>query len=296
MSMATRWWELQKNETQVGSPKAICKLCVHACEISLGKAGYCGVRKHTEQGLISPFLGKFTSLAVDPIEKKPLYHWKRGTFIFSLGGLGCTMRCPFCQNHNIAQPTASPKNLPRLTSLPPQELVPLIKKLKVPSVAFTYNEPTLQAEYIIAVGESLRESNISVALVTNGMISQAALEDLSPWVDAFNIDVKSFNPHAYKRMGGSLEKVKSTVEYLLEQNKHIELTTLVVPEISDNEEECAQMVAWIASLSKDIPLHFSRYFPAHKYTAPPTELALLQKLQQHAKAHLTHVHLGNIHT
>lgn len=278
-------------------PRIRCGMCVHACILALGRSGYCGVRRHEAGGLVSPFLGRFTSLAVDPIEKKPLYHWMPGTRIFSLGSVGCTMRCPFCQNHNIAQPAAAPGKgpmLPSLTALPVRELVPAIRNLGVPSVAFTYNEPTLQAEYIVEAGPLLREAGIAVALVTNGMMSHDVLEDLAPWVDALNVDVKTFNQRAYRRMGGSLERMRATVEYLVRAGKHVELTTLVVPGISDGEEDCARMVEWIAGLSPGIPLHFSRYFPAHIYTAPATEPAVLERMKQIAEARLTHVHLGNV--
>ena len=309
-----RWWRyLADNEDTPASangsplpgqadlraqgPRVRCELCVHACTLSLGRTGYCGARRHEAGGLVSPFLGQFSSLAVDPIEKKPLYHWMPGSWIFSLGSIGCTMRCPFCQNHSIAQPKSVPGKglaLPPLTALPVRELVPTIKKLGVPSVAFTYNEPTLQAEYIVEAGPLLREAGVAVALVTNGMMSHTALAELTPWVDALNIDIKTFAPQAYRRMGGSLEQVQATVEHLVRAGKHVELTTLVVPGISDSEEDCARMVEWIASLSPDIPVHFSRYFPAHTYTAPATDPALLERMRMIAQARLTHVHVGNV--
>jgi pyruvate formate lyase activating enzyme len=230
---------------------------------------------------------------VDPIEKKPLYHWRPGSQIFSLGSLGCTMRCPFCQNYSIAQPPpgAGPR---RLTELSPQTLAGETARLGLKAVAYTYNEPALQAEYILEAAPVLREKGIATVLVSNGMYSEALLRELALVVDAANIDLKSFNPKTYARLGGSLDTVRRTIPYLLEQGTHVEVTTLVVPGVSDDPEEFAAELDWLAGLSPDLPLHISRYRPAHKFTAPPTDLNLLLRFEQMAKAKLRRVHLGNV--
>jgi len=291
MSLETRWWQAT---VQSGESAVACDLCPHACIITEGKAGYCKARFNENNTLVSPYLGRFTSVAVDPIEKKPLYHWRPGTQILSLGSLGCTMRCPFCQNCNIAQPSEqSLKRMP-LKDISIQALAGKIRELGLKAVAYTYNEPALQAEYIIAAAPILREAGIATVLVSNGMYSESLLRDLAPVVDAANIDVKSFNAKAYAKMGGSLDTVKRTVAGLLEVGVHVEVTTLVVPGISDSPEEFVQETEWLAGLSPNIPLHISRYRPAHKYDAPPTDIELMQSFAVMAQLRLKHVHIGNV--
>ena len=291
MALKTRWWQ---STTQGSEPAVACDLCPHACIISEGKAGYCKARYNENGGLVSPYLGRFTSIAVDPIEKKPLCHWRPGTQILSLGSLGCTMRCPFCQNYGIAQPTEqSLKRMP-LKDINIQALAAKSRELGVKAVAYTYNEPALQAEYIIAAAPVLREAGIATVLVSNGMYSESLLQGLTPVVDAANIDIKSFNAGAYAKMGGSLDTLKRTIAGLLEAGVHVEATTLVVPGISDSPEEFVQETQWLAELSPDIPLHISRYRPAHKYDAPPTDIELLQRFAVLAQLRLRHVHIGNV--
>ncbi len=321
MDIAARWWskaeqvalagqspesDTPESSTQAGpaasgtdatadADSARCELCFHACLVPAGKAGYCRVRAYDGQTLLSPYLGKFCSMAVDPIEKKPLHHWRPGTFIYSLGSLGCNMRCPFCQNHSIAQPDfAVPNRLPRLAEIPPHALVAKVRELGLHSVAYTYNEPALQAEYIIKTAPLLKEAGIATVLVSNGMYSKTLLRDLAPRVDAANIDLKCFNAKTYAGMGGSLETVMASIPSLLQAGTHVELTNLVVPGLTDSPEEFAAMADWIASISPDIPLHISRYFPANNYRQPPTPLPLLQSLAAIAKAKLRHVRVGNV--
>jgi pyruvate formate lyase activating enzyme len=202
------------------------------------------------------------------------------------------MRCPFCQNHGIAQPVQA-KSVP-LVGISPRELTIQVKKKGLSAVAFTYNEPTLQAEYILETAPLLKSEGIGIALVTNGMFSAEALSDLTPWFDAANVDVKTFDPATYAALGGSLDAVKANVAELTRKGAHVELTNLVVPGISDSEENFAGMVDWIAGLSRDLPLHISRYFPAHRYAAPPTDLGLMKTFESIAKGKLRHVHLGNV--
>ena len=286
--MEPRFWRM---ESVCGEREVFrCGLCFRGCRIPAGTTGYCGVRGADETGFISPCLGRFVSAAVDPVEKKPLYHWRPGTMIFSLGSLGCTMRCPFCQNHAIAQPQGRAP----LTSLSVHDLADKVRAHKLTSVAYTYNEPTLQAEYIIEAAPVLREAGIATVMVTNGLFSISLLEELTPWLEAANIDVKTFNPAVYADMGGSLEVVKRTVAHMVQAGVHVELTTLVVPGLSDDADEFSALVDWIAGLSPQIPFHISRYFPAHKYAAPPTDLDLLRRFKQTAGARLRHVHLGNV--
>lgn len=278
-----RWWSKEGDAAR-------CGLCVHNCRIPEGKGGFCRARFYGPEGFSSPYLGRFSAWAVDPMEKKPLYRFRPGTYIFSLGSLGCTMSCLFCQNSDIAQPS---REIP-LQDLPPEALLAKVKELGLDSVAYTYNEPALQAEYILAAAPFLRDQGIATVMVTNGIWSEALLRELTPWVDAANVDVKSFSSRAYQRMGGNLEAVCRTVEHLFRRGVHVELTTLVVPGISDSLEEFAREIEWIAGLSPEIPLHISRYFPAHKYREPATSVSLMEKMREMAKARLKYVYLGNI--
>ena len=316
MDIAARWWStvegsagttdgpdagatepgaIEAEKKTASANAARCDLCFHACLVPAGGTGYCRVRRYDGHVLTSPYLGKFCSAAVDPIEKKPLYYWRPGSFIYSLGSIGCNMRCPFCQNHSIAQPDfRSPSRLPGLAELSPRTLAAKVRELGLTSVAYTYNEPALQAEYILEAAPLLREAGIATVLVSNGMFSKALLRDLAPWVDAANIDVKSFNGRVYAGMGGSLETVMATVPFLVEAGVHVELTNLVVPGLTDSPDEFAAMVEWIASISPAIPLHISRYFPANKYREPSTTLDLLRRFAAIAKARLCRVHMGNV--
>lgn len=310
MSLPARWWSLAVKKDPVSGtheaparerePGALltektarCGLCPHECSIPTGKWGYCGARRFDGEALESPYLGRFSSIAVDPIEKKPLLHWRPGSLIFSLGSLGCTMRCPFCQNHGIAHPSEG-QPLRKLEAVSPEALVAILRKSKLNALAYTYNEPALQSEYILDAAPLLQEAAIATVLVSNGMYSQAVLHELAPVVDAANIDLKTFNARTYASLGGNLETVQNTISHFLSQGVHVEVTTLVVPGISDSAPEFEAEVEWLASLSRDIPLHISRYRPAWKYTKPPTDIALLQKFAAMAKARLKHVHLGNV--
>ena len=268
-----------------------CGLCFRACTLDPGQRGFCGARLNNGTGqLQSPYLGRFVSCAIDPIEKKPLYHWRPGSSIFSLGSVGCTMHCPFCQNASIAHPTRWPE--PAFLSI--SDLVATVQKHRLDSVAYTYNEPSLQAEYIIAASPVLKEAGIATVLVTNGMFSPSLLHDLSICVAAVNIDCKTFSHKNYAKLGGCLDTMKRSAVFMKEAGIHVELTCLVVPGISDNPDEFANMVDWIASLGPDTPLHISRYFPRYKYTEPQTSIETLEHFEKIARSRLAHVHLGNV--
>ena len=288
--MEARWWRREDGET---NGAVSCGLCFRGCRLAEGAAGACGVRFNRGGVLVSPWLGRFPARAVDPIEKKPLAHWRPGSRIYSLGGVGCTMDCPFCQNHHIARPGVcrAPEAVPALS---PEDLVREVRALGLEAVALTYNEPTLQAEYVLAAAPLLREAGVATVLVTNGAMSREVAVELAPWVDAANVDLKAFTPEAYRRLGGDLETVKDNIAAWVRGGPHVELTCLVVPGISDDAGAFAAMVEWIAALSPGIPLHITRYFPARHYDAPPTDRRLLEALAAAARERLTRVHLGNV--
>jgi Pyruvate-formate lyase-activating enzyme len=282
-----RWWR----RNAADGPAAACFLCAHRCRIDPGKTGLCGVRGVSAAGgFLSPYLGRFSAVAVDPVEKKPFARWRPGTKILSLGSVGCNMRCPFCQNHALTHPAREPV----FRDISPETLLRTVRDAGLGAVAYTYHEPTMQAEYILAAAPLLAGEGVATALVTNGMFSGEACAELAASVQALNIDIKAFDAATYRAIGGSLEAVTTNVAHLVRAGAHVELTHLVVPGISDSFEDFAAMTDWIAGISHDIPLHISRCFPAHRHTAPPTDRSLLERLAAHAHARLRFVYLGNV--
>lgn len=275
-------------------PTVTCTLCPHRCRLAPGEEGFCRTRANREGRLISLSYGRFVSLALDPIEKKPLYHFYPGSFILSLGSFGCNLRCPFCQNHEISQAGAG--DLPaRLLS--PEELTELSLRLKSEGnigVAFTYNEPLLNYEYLLEAAPILGGRGAKVVLVTNGQLAEAPFRKLLPHIDALNIDLKAFRQDFYDWLGGDLATVKQNIAAAVEAGVHVEVTTLVIPGKNDNPDEMEAEARWLAGLSPELPLHLSRYFPRYRLSLPPTPAETLQRLKKIARTHLKYVHLGNI--
>ncbi|MDR2295955.1 MAG: AmmeMemoRadiSam system radical SAM enzyme [Clostridiales Family XIII bacterium] len=266
-----------------------CGLCPHRCFIEDGGTGLCGVRRRVDGVLRAESYGRVSSLALDPIEKKPLYHFHPGRRILSMGSYGCNMACGFCQNASISQARpntefASPERLTEIAASVPENL----------GLAFTYNEPLIGAEYLLDTAPLLRERGLKVVLVSNGMIRAEPLEALLPFIDAMNIDVKAFSREFYLRMGGDAETVKRNVARCAARC-HTEVTTLIIPGENDGDDEMAALSGWLASLSRDIPLHITRFFPRHRMTEkPPTPVETLTRLAEIARRALTHVHVGNV--
>lgn len=271
-----------------------CGSCFRACVIPRGSMGACRARGVSPDGeAVSPYLGAFVSVAIDPIEKKPLRMWRPGTSVLSLGSLMCNMTCPFCQNHEISHP--SDISITRaLTRISPEQLRDAALSHATPSVAFTYNEPTLQAEYICRAAPLLRDAGVGTVMVTNGLFGEDVRDELASCVDAMNIDVKTFSRAKYAEIGGDLDTVKSNVDELARRGVHIELTLLVVPGVSDSIDEAEEMTSWIASISPEIPLHITRYHPAYRYREPATDIDLMKKIERAARSRLAHVYLGNV--
>ena len=286
--VAPQWWTRREG----GAVR--CSLCFRGCTLAPGATGFCGVRANRGGALVSPWLGRFCARAVDPVEKKPLALWRPGTRIYSLGSAGCTLAGPFGQNHEIAHPERPEALFQRTISLTPEALVQEVRSLGLPSVAFTYNEPTLQAEYVLEAAPLLRESGIAVVLVTNGAMDPQVAAELLPWTDAANVDLKAFDAERYRRLGGSLDAVKANIAAWVRGGVHVELTHLVVPGLVDPGEGFDAMTDWIASLSPSLPLHLSRCFPAWRHAAPPTDPELLHTLADRARRKLRHVLLGNV--
>ncbi|MDR0706905.1 MAG: AmmeMemoRadiSam system radical SAM enzyme [Treponema sp.] len=271
---------------------ARCGLCPRMCAIHDGQTGFCSTRGNSGGILFAENYGRISSIALDPIEKKPLKRFFPGSAILSVGSYGCNMACAFCQNFSISQMK------PRADFLPPEKL--LEAALSIPGnlgVAFTYNEPFISVEYILDVAPLLRKRGLKTVLVTNGMILEKPLAALLPLVDAMNIDLKAFSREFYQRHGGSLETVKKTIE-ICAKSVHVEITTLIVPGENDGEEEIEELSGWIASVpsaSGGIPLHITRFFPQFKMRdKQPTPVKTIFSLVERAKQRLPYVYAGNV--
>lgn len=269
-----------------------CCLCPKMCTIKDGKAGFCRVRQNRKGKLYAVNYGECSSYALDPIEKKPLYHFYPGSYIFSLGTVGCNLKCGFCQNWEIAHGD------PKTVRLVPEQVVKLALEQQgnYPNIgiAYTYSEPFMWYEFVYDTSQKARDVGLKNVLVTNGYINEAPLRNLLPYIDAMNVDVKAFKDKYYRETcNGRLEPVLRTVEIAF-QACHIELTTLLVPGLNDSPEEIEELVDWVAALDKDIPLHFSRYFPNYKFNLEPTPLSSLKKAEEIARKKLPYVYLGNV--
>ncbi|SMC97465.1 AmmeMemoRadiSam system radical SAM enzyme [Sporomusa malonica] len=270
---------------------AACSLCPKNCIISEGQTGFCRVRQNTGGKLYSLNYAQATAQALDPIEKKPLYHFYPGSYILSLGTWGCNFACQFCQNWHIAQ------EKPPVTTLEPQAAAALASQLVGQGnigIAYTYSEPSVWYEYILDTASLVQAAGLKNVLVSNGFINQQPLTELLPYIDAMNIDVKAFNKDFYEKVcAGQLEHVKQTVEQAA-KHCHVEVTTLVVPGLNDSEAEIAGLAEWLAGINPDIPLHFSRYFPNYKMDAPPTPVSTLHLAYKIARQSLNYVYIGNV--
>ena len=273
---------------------AVCEVCPRRCDLKEGQTGFCRARACVNGVITSLNYGKITSIALDPIEKKPLYHFFPKSMILSVGSFGCNLRCPFCQNYSISM--AGADKVPCL-EISPEELVQKALMFKdMPAgnlgVAFTYNEPFIGFEFVRDTAVLLKKENLKTVLVTNGFVSLKCLEELLPVTDAMNIDLKGFSQGYYDYVGGRLEDVKKTIE-TASKNCHVELTTLIVPTKNDDAFEMEKEAAWIASVSDEIPLHISRYFPCYKSAICATPVETVYRLCDAAKKYLKYVYAGN---
>ena len=275
------------------SKSSICPVCFHHCALHEGQRGLCKARENKDGRIVSASYGQITSLALDPIEKKPLYHFHPGQPILSVGSYGCNLSCAFCQNHSISQESDAPTRF-----LAPEELVRIAIETAEEhgniGIAFTYNEPLIQYEYILDCAKYAKETDLAIVLVTNGTAEAEILSSLLPFVDAMNIDVKGFSKEIYQRLGGDFASVQRTVEMAC-QKCHVEITSLIVPGLNDDPEEMRQEARWLSSLDPAIPLHITRCFPHYKMPhLKPTDIGLMEHLAEIAREHLEYVYLGNV--
>jgi pyruvate formate lyase activating enzyme len=284
---------MQLWEKYTNTGKLKCLLCPHSCVIKPGERGKCGARENRNNEIMSITYGVISGYALDPVEKKPLYHFYPGRNILSVGSFGCNLKCDFCQNYHISQNVAT-EDAPRLS---PEELVS--RALKADhniGIAYTYNEPVIWYEYMtdsarLASGEGLKN-----VMVTNGYINHKPLEALTKIIDAFNIDLKSFNTDFYRKFSGAkLKPVLETIKEVASSGRHLELTTLIIPGLNDSEDEMRREAEWIAvNAGSRVPLHLSRYFPMYRRDDPPTSLESILNLQEVASEYLDFVYTGNI--
>jgi len=267
-----------------------CLLCPQRCKIPEGKTGFCKVRRNKGGRLYSLIYGETTSIALDPIEKKPLYHFHPGAQILSLGTKGCNLSCRFCQNWTISQDPNCPTR-----PITPKETIAKAKKVDSIGIAYTYNEPFIWYEFIADTARLAREAGFKNVLVTNGFVNQEPLKELLPLIDAMNIDLKSMDDSFYiQHCRGSLYPVLETIK-TASKTCHIELTNLVIPTLNDTDEHFERLVDWVEkNAGPQVPLHFSRYFPCNKMDIPPTHIDTLRRAEKIAKTKLKHVHLGNV--
>ncbi|MDR3205731.1 MAG: AmmeMemoRadiSam system radical SAM enzyme [Candidatus Methanoplasma sp.] len=244
----------------------VCGLCPHGCRIPVGGFGRCGTRRGEERMLVAYTYGRVSSMATDPIEKKPLYHYYPKSKIFSVGGIGCNLSCKNCQNYSVSM---SPSGKKRTTYESPEEIVAMCRTERLDSIAFTYNEPTVWFEYIMDAAAYDRD--IRYVAVTNGVISEEPLKELCRVTDAMNIDVKGFTDKFYRDVcGGRLADVLRSAEIVHERKVHLELTYLVIPGYNDSEEEIAGFCHWVRDcISADTPVHFTRFHPDYEMMDVP---------------------------
>ncbi len=274
-----------------------CQLCPHFCVLKPVERGKCKVRENQNGKLMSLVYAKPCAVAIDPIEKKPFFHFQPGSSSFSVGTAGCNLACKFCQNWTSSQ--ANPEDVRNL-DLEPKKLVEEALKSGCKSIAYTYNEPTIYYEYVLDTAKLARKKGIKNITVTNGFINPEPLNELDAYIDAANIDLKAFHEDFYKNIcSARLKPVLDAIKLMKEKGTWIELTNLVIPTLNDDMEEIKEMCNWIIhNLGKETPLHFSAFYPSYKLLdLPSTKPEFLEKARQEAmKTGLKYVYVGNVVT
>ena len=284
---------------------ARCEVCFRHCDIPEVGFGFCGARTCADGAVTAGNYGRITSLALDPVEKKPLARFHPGSMILSAGSYGCNLRCPFCQNYQISWSEEAYRFRESAEYIPPEELAALAGSCRNRGnigVAFTYNEPLIGYEYIRDTAKIVRDLGMYNVIVTNGTANLSVLSELAPYIDAMNIDLKGFTDRYYSDvLGGDRKMVMDFIEEAV-KHCHVELTTLIVPGENDSEEEIREMTSWIAGLKdaegnvigRDVPLHISRFFPRfHMTDRQATDVRLVYRLADAAREKIRYVYTGN---
>ena len=276
--------------------KVRCNLCPHHCVIEEAKRGICGVKENKEGTLYSLVYGRAVASGVDPIEKKPFFHFFPGSYAFSIATVGCNFSCLFCQNADISQ---FPKEKKEIIGefLPPEEIVSYAKRNKCKSISYTYTEPTIFFEYAYETAKIAHQQGIKNNFVTNGFISKEAIKLISPYLDAANVDLKSFGDDFYKKFcGARLQPVLDSLKLMKELGIWVEVTTLIIPTLNDSAEELKSIAEFILGLGQETPWHISRFYPHYKMAdLPPTPVETLHKAREIGKkVGLNYVYSGNV--
>ncbi len=271
---------------------AVCDVCSHKCRIEEGHTGICRARTCRDGKIAALNYGMLTSIALDPIEKKPLQRFCPGSMILSVGSFGCNLRCPFCQNHEIA---AADAETAETRYVSPGELSDMAEGLKERGnigVAYTYNEPLVGWEYVRDTAVLVHEKGMKNVLVSNGSADVQAVGETVSLMDALNIDLKVFSDEGYRELGGDLRQTEDFIVFAAGKT-HVELTTLIVPGLNDDEAMLESEAGWIAGIDPGIPLHVTRYFPRWKMDEPATPVQTVQKMAGIAGRYLRYVYIGN---
>ncbi len=280
------------NEKKIAA-EAVCPVCPHHCVLSEGQSGRCRARKNKAGKIVSINYAKVTSLMADPIEKKPLRRFFPGSTVLSAGSFGCNLACPFCQNYEIA---AAGLSQAQYRTIQPEQLAALADEYQIYGnigVAYTYNEPMVGYEFVRDTARLVHERGMKNVLVTNGFAELSVLEEILPYIDAMNIDLKGFSEAYYCKLGGNLQTVKQFIQRAA-KNCHVELTTLIVPGENDSEEAMACEAQWIASIDPEIVLHVTRFFPRYQMTdRKATDVKKVYALRDIAGQYLKYVYTGN---
>ncbi len=287
--------------------KQVCRVCMHQCNLNHGQTGICKARKNEEGKIVCVSYGQITSMALDPIEKKPLRLFRPGSLILSVGSFGCNLRCPFCQNYEISMASMQQsegnvilKGRADTVYVSCRELADKAQEYRASGnigVAFTYNEPLVGWEYVRDTARLVRDAGMVNVMVTNGTATCEVLDELLPYIDAMNIDLKAFRRETYRELGGDLDTVKRFIVRAAEEC-HVELTTLIVPGMNDDVGEMEEEAGWIASVEdkagKKIPLHVTRFYPRYRMTdRQATDVRQVYRLAETAGRYLEHVFVGN---
>ena len=285
--MKARFWDINEG-------KVACHLCPNECRIAIGKTGICGVRKNVDGELIALSYGRASSMAVDPIEKKPLFHFHPGKEVLSFGSVGCNLGCLHCQNFTISQAKIADVHLRDLT---PEDVPELCRKSTCEGVAWTYNEPSMWHEFVYDASKMCQDKGLFTAFVTNGYINEEPLKQLAEVIDAANIDVKGFRDDFYRKIcKARLQPVLDSVELAHDLGMHVELTYLVITGRNDTKEEIADFCRWVAGIDPRMPVHFSRFHPDYLMSdVPATPIKTMEMAMDEAiGAGLGFVYLGNM--
>lgn len=270
-----------------------CEICPHKCKIKDGGIGFCRARGNIGGEVRAINYGLVTSLCLDPIEKKPLYHFHPGSYVLSAGSFGCNLRCPHCQNHSISMCGIKESGYEYID---PEKLVHYGEATRSRGnigIAYTYNEPLVGFEYVLDCAKLAKDKGLKNVVVSNGYVCTKPLLELLQYADAFNIDLKAFSEDFYSKIGGDLKTVCETIKTIA-KHAHIEVTTLIIPGMNDSEMEIEELAKWLAGIDSDIPLHLSRFFPRYKLTdIAATDVRVIYKLADIARNYLKHVHEGN---